>query len=659
MSGEGSSLKIGAVKIFCGTWNVNNQAPPSDLHPWLSKGADQADICALGLQEVDLTVGGLVLSETEKGENWFKRLNEDVKTVGGSNDKDEEYTCLVWKQMVGVALFVFVRRRLLAHIREVSWKNVGVGLMNVMGNKGGVGVRFLLYDTSIAFVSAHLAAHQNEVERRNSDYSDITRRMEFPSNLHVWPATRTSSSDGSSQSGSTTSSNRHNRNAFAMQGGYNLEEHDHVVWVGDLNYRIDMPREDARRHAKNIENKESLYALLEKDQLLNQKKDRKAFDGFNEADIDFAPTYKYDLDSDEYDTGEKKRAPAWTDRILWRSYGSAHESLHFVKYGRAEQKSSDHRPVYAILKCVPDPHAYSRTIRGRGPTALEVSPLAIRDRRREKSVARVLGEGRKNIAEAFQKVFRRKKRGQKGDGKKGGDTSGKSNRKGGGEDEWGRKEEGDEERERERPPSTTGSASSGMGLEWMANDSEEGDEEEVGDVNLEALDEDELEEVEEILSKSGQLEGTQIEGEEQSEATGAPISLLDFSDALPSQEEGGGTHTTHTLSALDQLLGGEGGISSNSTSYSLLDAPPSGEASGSVVTGGGSASGGAFDFFSSSGDMESAAALPAMPAALLPSTSPQTPPSKKGEVRKGEAGFADLWQGSFFSNMGVQKKKEK
>ena len=42
------------------------------------------------------------------------------------------------------------------------------------------------------------------------------------------------------------------------------------------------------------------------------------FPGFSEGNPDFAPTYKYDLFSDDYDTSEKLRTPAWTDRVVWK-----------------------------------------------------------------------------------------------------------------------------------------------------------------------------------------------------------------------------------------------------------------------------------------------------------------------------------------------------
>ena len=79
------------------------------------------------------------------------------------------------------------------------------------------------------------------------------------------------------------------------------------------------------------------------------------FHDFEEGPINFAPTYKYDLFSDDYDTSEKQRIPAWTDRVLWRRRklhktpppGWNTGTCHW--YGRAELKQSDHRPILAII----------------------------------------------------------------------------------------------------------------------------------------------------------------------------------------------------------------------------------------------------------------------------------------------------------------------
>merc|ERR1711971_823817 len=65
---------------------------------------------------------------------------------------------------------------------------------------------------------------------------------------------------------------------------------------------------------------------------------------FDEAEIKFPPTYKFDTHSDEYDSSKKKRVPSWTDRILWKR----DPQVRSLTYGSIQSiRCSDHRPVFA------------------------------------------------------------------------------------------------------------------------------------------------------------------------------------------------------------------------------------------------------------------------------------------------------------------------
>lgn len=95
---------------------------------------------------------------------------------------------------------------------------------------------------------------------------------------------------------------------------------------------------------------EDWQSLLEYDQLKTQQSLGNVFHNYIEGDIAFPPTYKYDLFSDDYDTSEKCRAPAWTDRVLFRKRREGGQNAgRVVYYGRAELKQSDHRPVMAFI----------------------------------------------------------------------------------------------------------------------------------------------------------------------------------------------------------------------------------------------------------------------------------------------------------------------
>lgn len=84
------------------------------------------------------------------------------------------------KHLVGLLLCIFVKKDLESNIRDVRTCSTGVGIMGVLGNKGGVGISMNVFDSSICFLSAHLAAHSENVEGRNLDFKNIIERSLFP-----------------------------------------------------------------------------------------------------------------------------------------------------------------------------------------------------------------------------------------------------------------------------------------------------------------------------------------------------------------------------------------------------------------------------------------------------------------------------------------------
>jgi synaptojanin len=172
------------------------------------------------------------------------------------------------------------------------------------GNKGAIAIRLEYGTTSICFVTAHLAAGHANVEQRNMDYHTIDKGLHF---------TR----------------------------GRSISDHDLIFWASDSNYRISLSNEEVRK----LITEERWDTLYENDQLNLGMLAGQTFRFYNEGQIHFPPTYKFDNGTDQYDTSEKQRIPAWTDRILYRGQG-----LKLEDYHSANLVMSDHRPIYATFK---------------------------------------------------------------------------------------------------------------------------------------------------------------------------------------------------------------------------------------------------------------------------------------------------------------------
>ena len=184
--------------------------------------------------------------------------------------------------------------------------------------------RFILDDSSLCFINCHLAAGQTQTVHRNNDVATILESAVLPTERD--PSTRMDTFTGGGD-------------------GSMILDHEICVLNGDLNYRIDTMGRDTVVKAVHAND---LTKLLERDQLLVSRKRNPGFRlrAFNESPITFAPTYKYDVGTDRYDSSEKNRSPAWCDRLLYRGVGRIRQ----IDYRRHELRMSDHRPVSGTFR---------------------------------------------------------------------------------------------------------------------------------------------------------------------------------------------------------------------------------------------------------------------------------------------------------------------
>ncbi|KAK9792500.1 hypothetical protein WJX73_010349 [Symbiochloris irregularis] len=299
------------------------------------------------------------------------------------------YVQVAAKQMVGIYLSVWVRRSLLQHIRGVQVTSIGTGVLGYLGNKGAVAMRLRLHDSGLGIVCAHMSSGESEGDdqKRNYDYSEIVRRMQFPPDVEgvtdadALLGTTSSGVNKVVQSGARLGQWGSNRGLMGLEN---------LIWVGDLNYRLTRPDAEVRASLKAGKFKD----LVPADELGIMMRSNKAFQGWKEGPLSFPPTFKFKrgtqhyLGDDDDDTAselgsqdlrapsssslaapstpdsrahdnhgtphqqhpgekpEKRRTPAWTDRILYTSHG---ECLSQQSYHSASLMLSDHMPVRATF----------------------------------------------------------------------------------------------------------------------------------------------------------------------------------------------------------------------------------------------------------------------------------------------------------------------
>ncbi|KAK4657307.1 hypothetical protein QC762_211840 [Podospora pseudocomata] len=330
------------IKALILTWNAGASTPNSlnysnDDRVFIEnllRSSDSPDIIVFGFQELvdleDKTLTAKRFLKPKKKEgtdqermshqyrNWLAHLKQSLD----QHMDGELYHVLHSAPLVGLFTAIFVKADLLGRISNLNSAEVKRGMGGLHGNKGAIVVRFMVDDTSLCFVNCHLAAGQSGANQRHNDIAAILEASLLP--------------------GERDASVRFD--SFVGGGdGTMILDHELCLLNGDLNYRIDTMSRDTVVTAVKAGN---LAKLLERDQLLVARRRNPGFRlrAFEELPITFAPTYKYDVGTDNYDTSEKRRSPAWCDRLLFRC-GAGRGRIEQLDYTRHEVRVSDHRPV--------------------------------------------------------------------------------------------------------------------------------------------------------------------------------------------------------------------------------------------------------------------------------------------------------------------------
>ncbi|KAI3373674.1 hypothetical protein L3Q82_022268, partial [Scortum barcoo] len=327
----GRFIPTDAFRLHMVTWNVATAEPPEDVTSLLQLDVQPpADLYVIGLQEVNATPVRFI-SDLLAEDSWSHVFMDTLAARG--------FVKVTSIRMQGLLLLVFAKQFHLPFIRNIQTTYTRTGIFGYWGNKGGVSVRFSFYGHMVCFLNCHLAAHMDYALQRVDEFEYILESQDFD-----------------------------------ISDTPRILDHKVVFWFGDLNFRI---ADHGLHFLRSSINSGRLNLLWNKDQLIMMKNKEPFLQEFEEGPLNFKPTYKFDRNSETYDTSTpktwlgfkkstvalpltmyrprplqrcsttlfflltsltwgllsvwlgawhreldlpsgKKRKPAWTDRILWR-----------------------------------------------------------------------------------------------------------------------------------------------------------------------------------------------------------------------------------------------------------------------------------------------------------------------------------------------------
>ena len=326
-----SSEKI-KVNVF--SWNVS--LDKKDIHEsvireffYTQKGCNilEGDQLAIGLQDIYKISATNIMNLSSHMESlcrtwenvitaYLQKVKPDFEMVNNVRHED----CF---------LMVYASKRLKHRITNVEMDGVKFSVIKKFAKKGAVILKLDIDDTTFGFVNCHLTSDIDNFMYRISDIKHIFKSIESVSEFDN------------------------------LKVSLNLEE-DQICQFGNLNFRLNATSPQILygisdyQEAMNKDNNKyfalsKLGNLLIADQLNDAKIKNDKLNYFQEEDITFLPTYKFDQYSGQY-LDNSDNAPAWTDRILWsksslnETTNNFYTSISQIKLGNTKLHP-EHNPV--------------------------------------------------------------------------------------------------------------------------------------------------------------------------------------------------------------------------------------------------------------------------------------------------------------------------
>jgi len=297
------------LKMYYLTWNLQGKALKENEMNILLPKTDHFDFYVIGTEECTRSILA----------SFFYANKSDYESMLQKH-LGEQYVMVKSENLDAIHIIVFVHVNARSNITNVDSGTIKNGVANMVGNKGAVAVAFQYNFTSFLFINCHLAAGQSSCDKRNKDFERINKELSLNGDFYGKENYRTIT-----------------------------DQFDVVIWSGDFNYRIDNADKTYITQCCEDQSDFLVDGLLEYDQMTREiNSGNLKLNRFLEGKINFFPTYKFEVGTDNYILGDGDRIPGWTDRIIYKS--AVKSFLELKEYNWIKEiQSSDHKPVIGIF----------------------------------------------------------------------------------------------------------------------------------------------------------------------------------------------------------------------------------------------------------------------------------------------------------------------